>query len=253
MPPRSWGRQTKPLIIAHRGASALATENTLAAFRRAREDGADGVELDVLRCRSGEVVVFHDDDLSRLAGRPERVEELDLQQVRRISLRPDGSIPLLGEVFDELGDGMLVNVELKSGKLPDLKLARAVAELLRARRVGPRILVSSFHPVLLGAFRAFAPDVATGLLFHAEQRRPLREAWPRLAIRPSALHPEKILVDEGHLKKWRAEGYAVNVWTVDDEAEIVRLSALGVDGIITNDPARTRAIVERGAPPSISI
>src|SRR5262249_33669863 len=81
---RSWSRrsagvsESAPLAIGHRGASALCTETTLAAFRRAADDGADGVELDVLCCTTGEVVVFHDDDLARLAGRADRIKDLPL-------------------------------------------------------------------------------------------------------------------------------------------------------------------------------
>jgi glycerophosphoryl diester phosphodiesterase len=90
-------------------------ENTLAAFRRAREEGADGVELDVLSCATGEVVVFHDEDLTRLAGRPERIADLPLAAVRDVRLAGGQSIPLFTEALEELGSqSMLVNVEIKA-------------------------------------------------------------------------------------------------------------------------------------------
>src|SRR6185312_17377418 len=83
----AWGRQAKgPLVIAHRGASADAVENTIAAFRLAREQGADGVELDVMRCATGEVVVFHDDDLGRLGGYPGDVRALSFAELRAVEL-----------------------------------------------------------------------------------------------------------------------------------------------------------------------
>ena len=243
MSPPAWGRQIgRPLVIAHRGASAHALENTIAAFRRARADGADGVELDVLLCRTGEVIVFHDDDLRRLAGRPERVEALPLAALREVRLAGGALISTLDEVLDEIGLDLLVNVELKvretqSGR----RLAGAVAALLGRRGGGRRGLVSSFHPVALGLFRAARRDCPTALLYGPAQSRWLREAWARFALRPLALHPEHTLVDDASIRRWHAEGHAVHTWTVDDPTELSRVVACGVDGIITNDPAATRA------------
>ena len=84
----------------------------------------------------------------------------------------------------------------------------------------------------------------TGLLFHARQRRPLRRAWLAPLVRPHAVHPEKVLVDEETMGSWRRAGYQVNVWTVDEPAEVRRLTRLGVDAIISNDPAAARAAME---------
>jgi glycerophosphoryl diester phosphodiesterase len=236
------GRNRRPLVIGHRGASALCVENTIAAFRRARADGADGVELDVLLCRGDEVVVCHDEDLDRLAGRRVRVADLPWAELRTVELRGGGSIPLLDEVLEELGP-LLVNVEIKAARPLSagmFRLARRVASVLARHDVGDRALVSSFNPFALGAIRVLAPGIPTGLLFHGRLRAPLREAWARRLLRPTALHPEHTLVDKRTLAGWHAEGYAVNTWTVDDADELRRLARLGVDGVITNDPAAAR-------------
>src|SRR5688572_32497034 len=125
---KGWGSGL--LVLGHRGASALATENTLDAFRRARDDGADGVELDVMRCATGEVVVFHDDDLTRLAGRPGRIDHIAWSELAGVSLTRGGRIPLLDEVLEELPD-LVVNVELKAGRIwRGGRLAPAVARIL---------------------------------------------------------------------------------------------------------------------------
>jgi glycerophosphoryl diester phosphodiesterase len=253
---RAWGRRAagaRPLVIAHRGASAGALENTLEAFRLARRQGADGVELDAMPCGTGEIVVFHDDDLHRLTGgRTERIAHMPLAALREITLLGKagrGGIPLLDEVLEELGPDLLVNVELKtpdSMRAPEWsghRLAAEVAALLRRHGTGRRALVSSFNPVALARFRLAAPFAPSGLLFAADQNLLLRHGWARMALRPLALHPDRVLVTGNALARWRLEGYAVNVWTVDDEAEIARLCALGVDGIITNDPARTRTLL----------
>jgi len=245
----SWGRhRQRPLVLAHRGASADAVENTLAAFRRARADGADGVELDVMRCGTGEVVVFHDDDLERLGGRPGLVRQMALAALRTVELgnaRGRGErIPLLDEALEELGP-LLVNVELKSSSsVRDDGLAAAVAAILRRHGTGARALVSSFDPLLLARFRLRAPEFATGLLFAHDQALPLRRALAAPLLRPTALHPERLLVDARRVRAWHARGYALNVWTVDDPAELRLLAALGVDGIISNRPKFARSVLQ---------
>jgi glycerophosphoryl diester phosphodiesterase len=246
---RFWGRHTSPLVIAHRGASADAPENTLAAFRLAREQGADGVELDVMRCGSGQVVVFHDADLQRLGGGGftprDLVRRLDYEDLRRVDLGGGERIPLLGEALEALGPELLVNIELKSatswlGRVRDDGLAEAVAGLVRRHGAEARVLISSFDPLLLLRFRAALPTAATGLLFSARQGRPLRRAWSAPLVRPLALHPEAALIEATRLADWRRRGYAVHAWTVDHPAEARCLAALGVDAIITNRPAEIR-------------
>jgi glycerophosphoryl diester phosphodiesterase len=238
----AWGRRphgAPPLIIGHRGASAHAAENTLAAFRRARADGADGVELDVRPCATGEPVVFHDDDLSRLAGRPERVADLSWAALREVRLAGGEPIPLLAEVLDDLGP-LLVNVEIKAARAIEPRVARMIPAVARLVRGDARALVSSFNPFALAQLRLGARAVPTALLFGSEQSRPLREGWARRLLRPSAVHPEHVLCDAARVAGWHGEGRTVHVWTVDGEETVRRVAGWGVDGIITNDPARTR-------------
>src|SRR6185312_5008402 len=199
-----------PLVLAHRGASALETENTVAAFRRARIDGADGVELDVLLCATGEVMVFHDDDLRRLGGRPERIADLPYRTLREVQLPRGTTIPTLEEALEAAGPRLLVNVELKANNLgfgPTAALVEAVAGVIARTESARRVLVSSFNP------------------------------WAR----PFALHPELGLCSAGRVAAWHRRGYQVNVWTVDDPAALRACRRMGVDGVITNDPARSRA------------
>jgi len=216
------------------------------------EQGADGVELDVWRCASGEVVVIHDAHTGRTApGGPGR-------DVRRSAWRElctvdvgawAGSrwrgerIPLLAEVLEALPSAV-VNVELKSEGVPDARLAFAAARVVAAAGAGARCLVSSFDPVLLAAFRVAAPRVRAGALFAADQAWRLREAVGTRLVRAAAVHPERTLVEETRLRRWRARGLAVHVWTVDDPPELARLAALGVDALITNRPAVARAALD---------
>ncbi len=246
--PRAAGR---PLVLGHRGASADAPENTLAAFRLAMEQGADGVELDVWRCRTGEVVVFHDEDARRVAGSPLAVARAALGELRALDVgshkgeRFRGErVPLLSEVLEAL-PGAVVNVELESGGAPDLRLAPAVARLLRAHRAEDRVLVSSFDRWLLAAFRAGAPGVATGLLFEEGPAWRARLALAVALLGPRAVHPPLPLATPEALRRWEQAGLAVNVWTADAPEDVERLALLGAAGVISNVPGIARDAVRR--------
>jgi glycerophosphoryl diester phosphodiesterase len=241
-----WSRSgpSGPLVIGHRGASAREPENSLRAFQRAARDGADGVELDVLSCLTGEVVVFHDDDLRRLAGRPERIDALSFPAVREVTLASGVGIPTLEEAFEACGPDLLVNVELKTLGLRDPAvpaLVDRVSAILDRTATAARVLVSSFSPVAVWHWQRRRPDVQSGLLFEKEAALPLRRAWSLPLLRPFAAHPDQRLCSPRRIERLHAAGYAVNTWTVDDPARLRELRAMGVDGVISNDPAAARA------------
>jgi glycerophosphoryl diester phosphodiesterase len=241
----------RPLVLGHRGASADAPENTLAAFRRAMELGADGFELDVWRCGSGEAVVIHDGDAERTGrsrlpvGRTplSRLRELDVGRWRGEQFQGE-RIPSLPQVLDAFPSAV-VNVEMKSGQVPDLGLAREVARTLRQHRAEPRVVVSSFSAALLAAFRALAPDVAAGYLVAPGTLWQARAAAAIRLLRPAAIHPARQLVTPARVEAWRRAGLHVLVWTVDDPAEVERLAKLGVAAVVSNVPGVTREAVRR--------
>jgi glycerophosphoryl diester phosphodiesterase len=241
----------RPLVLGHRGASAEAPENTLAAFRRALELGADGFELDVWRCASGEAVVIHDEDALRTARSPATVTETPLPLLRELDVgrwRGEGfrheRIPLLSEVLDDFPSAV-VNVELKCGRFPDVRLAREVVRTLRQRQAEPRVVVSSFSLTLLAAFRALAPDVAVGFLVDDRAVWRARAAAAIRLLRPAAIHPARSLVTAGRMEAWDRAGLRVLVWTVDDPAEVERLARLGVAAVVSNVPGTAREAVRR--------
>jgi glycerophosphoryl diester phosphodiesterase len=238
-----------PAIIAHRGASAVETENTVPAFARARADGAEGVELDVMTCATGEVVVFHDDDLMRLAGRPERIADTSFAVLRAATLKSGAKIPTLEEVFEACGPEMLINIELKArgrGIAGLAPLVDRVADTIERAGGAGRVLVSSFHPWAVRLWMKRLPAVPAGLLFEHESALPLRRAWAAAWLRPFALNPEFVLCSAERVADWHRRGYMVNVWTVDAPAELAACRRMRVDGVITNNPAHTRATLEAG-------
>ena len=232
-----------PLIYGHRGASARAPENTMAAFRLALDEGADGVELDVRASSDEVVVVAHDPALDRVAKRPGSVALLSAAELARIDVGSGEGIPALDDVLDAmLARGALVNVEIK-GDVPDRRgLVRAVARLLARRSAKERehLLVSSFRPELLTLLRALRARVPVAFLFDATHTGVWRAAILRRLSRPDAQHPHRTLATGEAIARWHARGQVVNAWTVDDPAEARVLSDRGVDGLITNDVAGIR-------------
>jgi glycerophosphoryl diester phosphodiesterase len=250
-PERAWSERGEgggPLIIGHRGASAIEPENSVAAFQRAITDGADGVELDVLSCATGEVVVFHDDDLARLGDSGDRIADLPLRAVQDVRLKSGAGIPTLDQVLDVCGDRLLVNVELKASGV-SVSARRAlvdrVARIIERTgdAVAARILVSSFDPLSVGFWRRRMPQVRAALLFERDSWLPLRRAWALPLLRPFAAHPESVLCTPRAVQRWHQRGYRVGVWTVDSAEDLQRFAAMGVHSIITNNPAQSRRLL----------
>jgi glycerophosphoryl diester phosphodiesterase len=233
-------------VWAHRGDSAHETENTMAAFERAKRVGADGIELDVRFDADKNVVVFHDSDLQRLAGRPGRMEELS--SAERAALRVGGHpVPLLADVLSELGD-LEVDVEIKAVKAGRMgALVAATAQVIADSGRADQVLVSSFDPFSLIQLHRHLPDVALAFLFHDEQPLPMRKGWVGNWMGASVLHPQHTLCTEESVKAWHTAGYPLNVWTVDDAAELKRLALLGVDGVFCNDPEHALAVLSEAS------
>ena len=232
----------RPLIWAHRGASADAPENTLAAFSLALAQGADGIELDVQRCASGEVVVIHDDSLARTTGHAALVTASPWSTIRMLDAgswkgeRFQGErIPLLSEVLKAFP--RLVNVELKCDRADDFGLTAQTIEEIRKARAEERVLLSSFNPLCLLRARVMAPGIPRAMLFEREQRWRLRSSLAAPAVGACAVHPEHALATPGRVARWARRGYSVACWTVDDADLADRLYRSGVSGVFTNRPA----------------
>jgi glycerophosphoryl diester phosphodiesterase len=246
MLPSSFTRAGRPLVWGHRGASFDAPENTLAAFRLAQEQGADGVELDAQRCASGEVVVLHDESLGRTTGFAGLVTETPYVTLRALDAgarkaeRYRGErVPLLAEVLEAFP--LLVNVELKCDRADDRGLTAEVVRVVREARAQDRVLLSSFNPLCLLRARASAPGILRALLLESEQEWPLRSALAAPALGVAAMHPEHVLATPARVARWRKRGYSVACWTVDDPDRAAALVESGVSGLITNRPSVLRA------------
>lgn len=224
-----------PLVLGHRGASADAPENTLAAFELALAQGAVGVELDVRLSSDGRVVVIHDATVDRTTNGTGRVGEMTANALRALDTGNGAGVPTLDDVFEAFGPRMLYNVELKVSGLSDKGLAHAVAESIEAHHLQNHVVVSSFHPLAVrGARRELGATTMTGFLWYKAPR--LRRLMQGLLPGIEADHPYAPLVDEAYMAWARQRGLRVHVWTVDEAQEARRLAALGVHALITNRP-----------------
>ena len=229
-----------PKIIAHRGASAHAPENTMAAFQLALEMAADGIELDAMLARDGQVVVIHDDRLDRTTNATGLVRDFTLAELQKLDAGGGEKIPSLNEVLTHFAGRFLINIELKNYASIFDSLPLKVADLIKAHECGESVLISSFNPFNLPRFHRRLPEVPVGLLTDKGKAR----HWLWRLFHFDALHPYYSDVDALLVSAVHARGRQVNVWTADDPAQIRRLADLGVDSIITNDPQSTRAVLE---------
>jgi glycerophosphoryl diester phosphodiesterase len=233
----------KPWGIGHRGVRGPLPENSLAAFRRALDAGLDGLETDVQRTRDGALVLVHDEVVTGV-----RVAEALEHEVAAV-------VPALARL-DELlalvrdAPGTLLNVELKTSSGRARALPRAVARALRESGIEDRVLVSSFDPLALARFRLAAPHVRTAYLWLDRPATPraLRRPWPAPWLHVDALHAHHAAVDAELVARARERNLALNVWTVNDPQEIRRLLALGVSGIMSDDPDLLREAMRGGSP-----
>lgn len=229
----------RPLVLGHRGARHAAPENTFAAFELARREGADGIELDVRLDGSGEAVVIHDVDLTRVTGnrRQERVEALSTQALLAVDLGGGERVPRLADALAWASEqDALINVEVKADVSDRRRLLTAVVSTLRATRgVSERVLLSSFHPLLVRALSLSLPEFPVCWLFH-ERQRSLVFARGFRALGAQGISLEHTLLSGATVRRFRQSGALVNTWTVNDPSLAASYASFGVDSIISDCP-----------------
>jgi glycerophosphoryl diester phosphodiesterase len=217
--------------LGHRGAPRVERENTLGAFAAARAAGADGVELDVRRTLDGVLVVHHDPTL------PTGEEIVSLSHAAVIDRDPD--LATLAAAL-ELCTGLVVNVEIKNWPTdPDFDPQQTIADDVVAALEGrEQIVVSSFNLYTLDRVKHLTPSIEVGIL-SAGLAPDVARGWVVDAAERGfdGVHPELAMATPELIGQAHELGLAVRVWTVDDPTDAARLTALGVDAIITNDPA----------------
>ena len=247
---RNWPH---PLVFAHRGASAHAPENTLAAFELALAHGANGVELDVKLSADGEVVVIHDATIDRTTGEKGHVSKLTLAALRELDAGSFFSeefrgekIPTLAEVFETIGRRTLINVELTNYSTRNDGLANKVCDLVKRFGLEERILFSSFLSSNLERTRGLLPDVPRGLLALGGWMGWWARSFGFNFGDYQALHPNLDDVTPQQVARVHRLKRRVLVWTVNTSDDMRRLISWGVDGIFTDEPKLATEVFAEG-------
>jgi glycerophosphoryl diester phosphodiesterase len=253
----------RPLVIAHQGGDGLRPSNTLPAFQHAAELGVDVLEMDVHQTRDGAFVVMHDATVDRTTDGTGALQDMTLQEVQALDAahhwpyegpeRPYRGlgirVPTLAEVITR-HHGLRFNVEIKPASAA---VGAALCAELKRLDVTDRVLVASFHPVAMDAFRAACPGVATSAYasearwFYLQYQLGLwRFARPTVAALQVPQHAGGFdLTDAGFLAAARSRGLHVDFWTVNDAAEMRALIARGAAGIITDRPDLLLEVLDR--------
>lgn len=246
-----------PLILGHRGASAVAPENTLAAFSRAIADGADGIEFDVRLSRDQVPAVIHDASLRRTGLIDGSVSELTCAELQETDVgawfeqraRSSGKsyvgekLPTLAQVFQLFSSKSgLLYIEMKSEADEGTALAATVAKAIEKSRMANRVVVASFDLSAIAEIKKNAAAIRTAALFEPKLSRPISTVR-RLRMVEMACHygADEIALHytlAGHrvIEKAKRKGLEIVLWTVDDTHWISRARSLGIKALISNDP-----------------
>lgn len=225
------------LIIGHRGACGYEPENTISSFKKALELGVDMIELDVHLIETGELVVIHDDKVDRTTDGTGYVTDFSFEQLRTLDAGNGQQIPTLQEVLDLIDKHVPVNIELKGHGT-----AKAVADVIDEYKSkgwhDDHFLISSFNHIELDEFRKLQPDIKRGALVGTIpiDYAAFAEQLGAHTVNPSAEFISQAFVDDAHRR-----GMKVLVHIVNDQSEVERKNALGVDGVFTNFPDKTRS------------
>ena len=209
----------RPFIFGHRGSPEKSTENTIASFEQAIEQGVDGLELDIRLSRDKRLVIFHDPSLERLAGIKKKIKHLTFDEMKEVLLEQNQTIPLLGEVVQLIPKIKALNIEIKSDWLfGGQGILSPLIKFLNKHDIDDKCIVSSFNPLILWRLKLQRPQTIIGYLYN---RNRLFHSWSNLVwmcrIRPDNLHIHYSLLDSWVVNWARNKGMKINSYTINDK------------------------------------
>ncbi|WP_456442113.1 glycerophosphodiester phosphodiesterase [Psychroserpens sp.] len=223
----------KLLKIGHRGAKTHVAENTIASIEKALEFNVDAIEIDVHKCASGELVVFHDFTLDKKTNGSGEVAKHTLVQLKKLKVNDEYEIPTLEEVLNTIDKKCILNIELK-GRNTALISCKIIAEYIKTHQWSlDHFLISSFQHHELETVYKLNNLLRLGVLTKANVSDAIEFAN---TINAYAIHPNVSLVTKDNVRLAQSKGYKVLTWTVNDKPTIERMKTYGVDGIISDNP-----------------
>ena len=235
------GSQRLPLIIAHRGDLSTAPENTLAAFQRAWDAGADGVELDVRITKDGQLVVFHDRTLERTSNGLGPVGNFTLAEIRSLDVGSwfgpafkGETAPTLDEVFETLPHDYLINVEMKVIFKGMKQIAHLVVETIARHARWASTLVASFNPLALYQLRRLEPRISRGYIWSKRHPYPIRARWLSPLVHAQWYDPANDSYNLKLHRRARRQGRRVLAWDLDFDCDLEAMASVRLDAAVTN-------------------
>lgn len=230
-------------VIAHRGASAISPENTMIAFKRAIEIGANAIETDVQMTKDNHLVLIHDETLERTTNGKGLVKDHTLTELKELdagswfsNIYKNEKIPTIEELFELVkSENIWLNLEIKKRYSLNLKLDKLLIKKINEFGMQDRVVISSFNHYSVYKVKKIDPSLKTGILYGRNIYRPWLYASK---LKASSLHPNKAFVSNYVVNKAHKQNLKVFPYTVDDKEEMISLIDMGVDGLITNVPDR---------------
>jgi glycerophosphoryl diester phosphodiesterase len=237
-------------VFAHRGSSGYAPENTLAAFKLAVEQGADAIELDAKLTVDGQVVVMHDLTVDRTTDGSGYVNAMTLADLKHLDAGSkfdprfkSEPIPTLAEVFETVGNQIVINVEVTNYTNPYDDLPDRVMALVKKYGLEDNVILSSFNLIALVRARAILPGIPTGFLIFKGFARPAIDSGMIRFDSNFAIHPNFEDVTPELVKFAHKIGCRIHTFTVNQPDDMRRVIHAGVDGVFTRDPIMAREII----------
>ena len=225
------------IVIGHRGAMGHALENTIESVEKAIDLKVDGIEIDVFKSKSGELIVYHDPSLSRLSNSTAFIEQITIDSIKKVELIGGLSIPTLNEVIDIIPEKIFLNIELK-GENTAYETNKIIIKYLSESNFTPsKFIISSFRWDELKKFRNINKDVPIAILVDSLYKI---DNAIKLAkeINAVALNPNNKFITKKIVKKIQSNNIKVYPYTINTPKNIKRMKSIGVDAIITDYPER---------------
>ena len=232
--------EDKTLVFGHRGSPLLVTENTLPGFQKAIDQGVDGLEFDIRLSADGQIVVFHDSNLSRLSSQSDKISKLMLAELQAVELRGSENqlqgiyIPSLNDIIPLFDYVKVLNIEIKSdGFFKGHDILKPLIKFLNKHQIDDKCIVSSFNPLILMRLRLKRPETVIGFLY---DRKRLFHGWHNMIwmfrVQPENLHIHYSMLDHWIVRWARKKGMRINSYTINDKNVF---NNADIDGLFTDN------------------
>ena len=235
-----------PLVLAHRGANKRAPQNTIPAFRKAVEFNADGIETDVHLSKDGKIVICHNYTIDATSDGTGLISDYTCDELKKFDFGSYFSsdfkgvtLPTLNELLDVVKNMKLINIEIKAPKTKNDLVKRTIEEVHKYG-LQESVIISCFNPECIRESKEIDPEIRTGLLYENDDlgKEIMSFGVEKYCaqLNANAAHPDRKLITEDEVKRLHAMNMAVNVWTVNEKEDILKLTDWGCDALISDIP-----------------